>query len=216
MPIPLVKQKTGLRSSPKQNHGCWLDATVVLTQRGLRCAPRILALLSPNIRMWLEHKEFRPPPRAASLTLGPRRRRGWRARWRGRGGRTGTAGCAWSGCPWGTRCPRAPWCAGTHARATRTPGASWPTRTGDDQNPSPGPGRWAGRASGPEHPMGMVAMVVMPAEHGTGEEDHRHDENDPRDNHDPRRDLIEPARRCCVRLRRRSRCGSTRLSRRFG
>lgn len=64
--------------------------------------------------------------------------------------------------------------------------------------------------------MRVVAMVVMPAEHGTGKENHRHNENNPRDNHDPRGDLIKPARRCWVRLRWRSRCDSTRLSRRFG
>ena len=45
--------------------------------------------------------------------------------------------------------------------------------------------------------------VTLAGEHGAGEEHDRDHENDPGDDHDPRRDLIEPVVLCSERLRPR-------------
>jgi hypothetical protein len=58
----------------------------------------------------------------------------------------------------------------------------------------------------------VVRVMVMPADCGAGEEDHRHHENDACDDHHPRRHLIQPRMFC--RVRRGSRIGRRRRARR--
>ncbi len=74
----------------------------------------------------------------------------------------------------------------------------------------------ATRAAGFEHAV-VMAMAVVPEDHGAGKEYDRQDENDPGDDHDPRRDRIEPRRLGPRRWRRRrSRGDGSRLGRGFG
>ena len=84
-------------------------------------------------------------------------------------------------------------------------------------DPSPGPTALATRADrrGRRRPVGAghAVMVVvaewvsLAGEHGAGEEHDRDHENDPGDDHDPRRDLIEPVVLCRERLRPRGWAG---------
>ena len=74
----------------------------------------------------------------------------------------------------------------------------------------------ATRTTGFEHAV-VMAMAVVPEDHGAGKEYDRQDENDPGDDHDPRRDRIEPRRLGPRRRRGRRSCGDgSRLGRMFG
>jgi hypothetical protein len=66
--------------------------------------------------------------------------------------------------------------------------------------------------------IAVVTVVVVPEDYGAGKKDDRQDENDPGDNHNPRRGRVEPGR---LGSRRRCRwwrgCGNgSRLGRGFG
>jgi hypothetical protein len=75
----------------------------------------------------------------------------------------------------------------------------------------------ATRTAGSEHAVVILVAVVMPEDYGAGEEDDRQDENDPGDNHHPRRGRIQPRRLGPWRRRGRRSCGDgSRLGRGFG
>jgi len=102
----------------------------------------------------------------------------------------------------------------THSRTPR----SRPTRTAGPRSWAPRP-RPRGRTIGAGRTLWTEpAVVVVPEMVGSagrpnaGEEDDRNDENDARDDHHPRRDVIEPGVACHVRRRRAGR----RLERGFG
>src|SRR5579875_770469 len=119
--------------------------------------------------------------------------RGWRRRRRGgRWRRTGTH----------TRThPRTAGHHRHHRRAAGShPGTTWSARpAGDDEQPLPG-SRWrrTAWASRTEHAVVVMAVVLVPGDRGTGEEDRRDDEDDAGDDHHPRGGLVEPARRCRI------------------
>jgi hypothetical protein len=74
----------------------------------------------------------------------------------------------------------------------------------------------ATRTVGFEHAV-VMAMAVVPEDHGAGKEYDRQDEDDPGDNHHPRRGRIEPRRLGPWRRRGRRSCGDgSRLGRMFG
>jgi hypothetical protein len=74
----------------------------------------------------------------------------------------------------------------------------------------------ATRTAGFEHAV-VMAMAVVPEDHGAGEEYDRQDENDPGDNHHPRRGRIEPRwLGPWGRRGRGNRGDGSRLGRRFG
>ena len=79
----------------------------------------------------------------------------------------------------------------------------------------------ASRTARSEHAVvGVITAVVMPENYGAGKEYDRQDENDPGDNHNPRRGRVELGRlgpRRWRRWRRWRRCGDgSRLGRGFG
>src|SRR5689334_10668493 len=91
-----------------------------------------------------------------------------------------------------------PW----HHRRTAGPtgahaGRQW---SREDEHPT---GRRTVGTAGSKHAVVMTEGLIMPGDCGAGEEDDRHDENDARDNHHPRRHLIEPRRLRQVRRHRR-------------
>ena len=57
--------------------------------------------------------------------------------------------------------------------------------------------------AGSKHAVVMTEGLIMPGDCGASKEDDRHDENDARDNHHPRRHLVEPRRLRQVRRHRR-------------
>lgn len=73
-----------------------------------------------------------------------------------------------------------------HRRTARPAGAG----AGDDEHPAGGTFRTART----EHAVVMAERLVMPANHCAREEDDRHDENDPGDDHYPRGNLVQPRR----------------------
>jgi hypothetical protein len=117
--------------------------------------------------------------------------------------------------------------AGTHAGATRAHAGT--ARTAGDYDPRSGTRRRAAHrgATRLDHAGTMAWMpvhVAVLAECVTAKENHCHNENNPGDDHNPCRNLKEPARPSCGRWRRgpwwstqwrRSRSSGSRLSRRF-
>jgi len=126
----------------------------------------------------------------------------WLALWRGRTA-VATAMAAWTTGPARTH-SRAEW--SRHHRTAGPTGAhSWGKWSREDDHPFGTSGTaWT------EHAVVITERVIVPGGEGAGEEDHRDDENSPRDNHHPRRSLVEPGRLCDV-VGRRRRAGRWRL-----
>ncbi len=76
----------------------------------------------------------------------------------------------------------------------------------------------ATRTAGPEHAVMIAMALVVPEDYGAGKEYDRQDEDDPGDNHHPRRGCVEPGwlGPRWRRRRRRSRGDGSRLGRGFG
>ena len=179
--------------------------------------------------MWNKTDDFIRPRVAVQTApargcLRPRRSRGRSARGRRLSGTAWTRARA-AGCPRSARETRSTRAHTRTAGAARSTGETTPTRThpgahpraGEDKQPLSRPGRRATTwATGSEHLLVMVAPAVVISHHGTGKENVRHDEDDPRDDHDPRRDLIKPVWLFSVSRRwgwRRRRSGRSRLRR---